>query len=96
MALDWDKMEKQLDKALKNITKEDIEKYFPERNIPVGWVSIEEHLPMWFAIDVAQGYSEYKVKYKDGKESTSGVTDHSTWYYMAKDAGITHWWNDGK
>ena len=94
MELDLDKMAKQLEKALKNLTQEDIDKYFPDRKVPKGWVSIEEHLPMWYAIDVAQGYSEYKIKYADGKEDTTRVTDHSLWYYEAKERGVTHWWND--
>lgn len=94
MTVDIKKMEEQLAKALKNLTKEDIEKYFPKRNIPFGWVSIEEHLPMWMGVDAEKGYSEYKVKYADGKKGESRVTDHSYWYYMAKDADITHWWNE--
>lgn len=61
--------------------------------IPTGWVSIEEHLPMFLVGDIMQGYSEYIVKYKDGIESVSRVSDHNTWYYHAKEQGITHWFN---
>lgn len=56
------------------MNQEDVDKYFPSRNIPKGWVSIEEHLPMMLAIDfISQGF---------------------TWYYEAKEDGITHWLND--
>ena len=93
--IDIDKMTKLLEKALQNLTKEDIEKYFPERKLPKGWVSIEEHLPYASALDfVEKGYTEIKVKYANGKVGKSGVCDHNIWYYDAKDAGITHWWND--
>lgn len=62
--------------------------------VPKGWVSIEEHLPGLQIKDFMQGYSEYKVKFANGKEGKSNVTDHNTWYYRAKEKGITHWWND--
>ena len=85
-------------KALDNMTPEEHEaimkKVAPEDKTPKGWVSIEDALPHWMLLDVEEGYSTYKVKYKDGRESESRVTDHQTWYYMAKDAGVTHWWND--
>lgn len=84
---------KLLEKALENITPEEIEKYFPEDKKPKGWISIDEHLPMMWAIDVMQGYTEYKVKYKNGTTGTTKVADHNTWYYYAKDEGITHWLN---
>jgi len=42
------------------------EMFPPENDPPKGWVSIEEHLPGWMAMDVAKGYTEYKVKFKDG------------------------------
>lgn len=85
---------KKIQEALEKMTPEEMAKFFPEDKTPKGWVSIEEYLPMWMATDVVQGYSIYKVKDKDGNESESCVTDHGTWYYFAKDAGITHWWNE--
>lgn len=93
MALDLDKMSKALDEALANMTPEEMEKYFPKDTKPKGWISIEEHLPMMLAMDIMQGCTEYKVKDKDGNEFETGVSDHNVWYYMAKEAGITHWWN---
>lgn len=87
-------MSNALDKALATMTKEQIEEFFPPRDIPKGWVSIEDHLPMWLAMDVAQGYTSYKVKDANGKESTAQVADHNVWYYFAKEQGITHWWNE--
>ena len=95
MAIDFDKISKALDKALSEITPEEIEKYFPKDTRPKGWISIEDSLPYCSAIDFFEkGYSVYKVKNKDGVEGESGVADHNTWYYRAKEAGITHWWND--
>ncbi len=80
--------------AIENMTEEDKQKYFPVSTTPKGWVSIEDELPMWLANDVAQGYSEYKVKSSDGTEGFSCVSDHNTWYYYAKQVGITHWYNE--
>lgn len=95
MALDLDEMSKRFYEALSKLTPEEIEKYFPTDNTPKGWVSIEEHLPQCLAIDFCEkGYSVYKVKDKDGNEFESAVTDHNVWYYMAKEAGVTHWWNE--
>jgi len=93
MALNLKKLRKQTAAALENITAEEINKYFPPDTRPKGWLSIEEYLPMMMALDILQGYSVYKVKYKDGTESKSAVSDHNVWYYEAKEAGITHWWN---
>jgi hypothetical protein len=93
MALDLEEMSRKLDEALANMTQEEIDKYFPPDTRPKGWLSIEEYLPMMCAIDIMQGYTLYKVKDKDGNEFESAVSDHNVWYYMAKDAGITHWWN---
>ena len=94
-----DKFKKSLDafsKALKEMTPEEHEYWkekFRDKN-PKGWVSVEDALPMWRVSDVAKGYSEYKVKDKDGKEFMTQLTDHTTWYYLvAKESGITHWWN---
>jgi hypothetical protein len=87
----------ELRKYLESLTPEQLEeerqKFFPEDTKPKGWLSIEEHLPMFMANDIMQGYSIYKVRDKDGNEFESGVADHNTWYYEAKDAGITHWLN---
>jgi hypothetical protein len=94
MALDLEKLKKQWNDAIDNITQEDIDKYFPTDTRPKGWLSIEEHLPYMLAQDVMQGFSIYKVKDKYGKEFESGVADHNTWYYVAKEQGITHWLND--
>ena len=93
MALDLEGMSKKLDETLANITPEEMAKYFPPDTRPKGWLSIEEHLPMMYAIDYFNGGTTYKVKDKDGNEFTSTVMDHNVWYYMAKEAGVTHWWN---
>jgi len=81
-----------------NMTEEEIEadrlKYFPESTTPKGWVSIEDDLPKMMAIDILQGCSEYKVKFLDGMKGISCVADHNTWYYYAKQVGITHWFNE--
>jgi len=90
MGLDFNEISKMLD----NMTDEEWEKYFPKDNTPKGWVSIEEHLPKFLAKDFSNGGSQYKVKYKDGKIGNTIVADHNTWYYYAKDSGITHWLND--
>lgn len=84
---------------MNKIPKETIEKIKKEINaqpkIEKGWVDIEEHLPHCKAIDfITQGCSTYKVKDKNGEEFYTQVTDHNIWYYMAKEAGITHWLNE--
>lgn len=95
MSIDLNKASEIFDKLIKNLTPEDIEKYFPPDNTPKGWVSIEEHLPMCTVDDfVEKGYSIYKVKDKHGNEFQSTVTDHNIWYYRAKEQGVTHWWNE--
>jgi len=94
MAPDLEGMSKKVNEALENMTQEDIDKCFPPDTRPKGWLNIEEHLPMMYAIDIMQGYSLFKVKDKDGNEFESGVSDHNLWYYTAKEAGITHWWNE--
>jgi hypothetical protein len=77
-----------------SISKEEVEKLLNwDVNIPKGWVSIEDHLPMMLAKDLFTG-TAYKVKDKDEKEFVSIVGDHSVWYYEAKELGITHWWNE--
>jgi len=84
-----------LRKAIKNITPEDIEKYFPKDTTPHGWVNIEDHLPKCMIDDfIEQGYSIYRVKTKGGDEFDIGVCDHDAWYYDAKKMGVTHWWNE--
>ena len=93
MALDLEKMSKDFEDALSNITDEEIEKHFADKR-PKGWLSIEQYLPMMYAKDFAQGYSVFKVRDKEGKEFESAVADHNVWYYEAKEMGITHWLND--
>lgn len=79
------------------LTPEERDKLFPPPpKIPAGWVDIEEHLPMMLAIDYFKGGTVYKVKDKNGNEFVSSVMDHSIWYYLAKEAGVTHWWNELK
>lgn len=78
---------------------EDLKKEYLTENekIPKGWVDIEQHLPMVTGDDYIQHgalFKIVKVKFKDGNESESQVGDHNMWYYVAKEAGITHWWND--
>ena len=93
MALDLEKLSKKFQEALDNITPEEIAKYFPPDTRPKEWVSIEEHLPMMLAIDYFKGGTSYKVKDKEGNEFYTSVMDHNVWYYMAKEVGVTHWWN---
>ncbi len=87
-----------LQKYLEGLTPEEKEaqrkEFFPPDNTPKGWVSIEDHLPMMKALDIMEGYTAYKVKDKDGEEFETRVSDHDIWYYIAKEAGITHWWNE--
>lgn len=65
------------------------------KEIPSGWISIEDHLPKMLAIDfISKGFSTFKAKYADGSEFETHVSDHDVWYVMAKGIGITHWWND--
>lgn len=85
-----------LSNHLENMTdaaKEDMRNFFKD-DTPKGWISIEEHLPKMFAMDICQGYTEYKIKYADGREDTTRVADHDIWYHHAKEAGITHWFNE--
>lgn len=94
MALDLEKLEKEMDDLIDNTTQEELDKYFPPDLRPTGWISIEDDLPMWLAIDFLQGYSIFKVKNDKGEEFESAVSDHNTWYYAAKEQGITHWWHE--
>jgi len=61
------------------------------RENPKGWLSIEEYLPKWLAKDFEQGYTIVKVKNSDGNTAESYCTDHNMWYYIMKEAGVTHW-----
>ena len=92
-------LHKKLKEYLDSKTTEELqaeweEMFPPENDPPKGWISIEDHLPMMYAIDIGQGYSEFKVKYKNGNEGVNYVGDGNIWYYEAKKAGITHWLND--
>ena len=83
-------------KALEEISPEEIEKYFPPDKTPKGWVSIEDHLPAVTVDDFLSNDAIVRVvmvKDKNGNEFRTQVGDHQMWYYAAKDAGITHWWN---
>ena len=90
MGIDLDKLRE----ALANMSQEEMDKHFPKDTRPKGWLSIEDHLPMMLAMDIMVGGSEYKVRYEDGTEGTTMVSDHNTWYYYAKETGITHWLNE--
>jgi hypothetical protein len=83
-----------ISESLDHMSQDDIEKFFPREIKPKGWLSIEEYLPMFMAIDITNGYSIYRVKYSDGTIGESRVVDHNIWYYDAKEAGITHWYNE--
>lgn len=91
-------MAEKLHAYLESLTPEELkeikEEYFPEKNTPKGWISIEDELPMMSGADIMQGYTEYKIKRDDGSEGRTRVSDHNTWYYDAKQFGITHWWNE--
>ena len=97
--LDLDKATSSFKKIMDSLSDEEIEalkeKYFPEDTTPKGWVDIEVALPFCKVGDfIEKGCSTYKVKDKNGNEGFSNVTDHHIWYYMAKEAGITHWFNE--
>lgn len=90
-----EKMREYLDsKTDEELSKEWDEMFPPENDPPKGWVSIEDHLPEMYAIDIMKGYSKFKVKYADGHEDIARVGDHNVWYYIAKESGITHWFNE--
>ena len=86
-----------LKEHLESLTPEEIEaarEFFKDKR-PKGWLSIEEHLPQMYAKDIMQGYSVFKVRYADGHEDESYISDHTVWYYSeAKPNGITHWFNE--
>lgn len=78
------------------LSQEDIEKYFPPDNTPKGWVSIEDHLPAVTVDDFLNNDAIVRivlVKDKNGNEFRTQVGDHNVWYYIAREAGVTHWWN---
>ena len=86
---------KKLEEAIKNMTPEEWEKYFPKDTRPHGWISIEDSLPACMAGDfVDKGYTSVKVKDKDGKEYDTKVCDSLIWYYLVKEHGVTHWWHE--
>lgn len=59
------------------------------------WVSIEDELPMMMIEDlVKRGFRVVKCKFIDGEEGECKVSDHHTWYEVANDIGISHWWKD--
>lgn len=93
--LNYDELSKKFDEAIESI---DISEFDDKGawydKIPAGWVSIEEHLPACLAFDfINKGYSEYDVKFEDGSTGVTQVIDHNTWYYYARENGITHWFN---
>jgi hypothetical protein len=90
--IDLEKLKEHLD-SLSESEIEDLRKLFADKR-PKGWLSIDEHLPMMLAEDISRGYSVYKVRYSDGAEDITKVADHSVWFYEAKEAGITHWFNE--
>lgn len=87
---------KKLREHIESLSEEEVKeirkKYFTDDR-PKGWVDIEHHLPMMLAMDIVQGYSVFKVRDVNGNEFETKVSDHNTWYHMAKEIGITHWFN---
>lgn len=85
-------------KHLASLTDEEKENLLPKiEPIPLGWLSIEEHLPAVTVGDFLNNNALIKiikVKDKDGNEFMSQVGDHMIWYYGAKEVGITHWLNE--
>jgi hypothetical protein len=69
------------------------EEYFPPNNIPHGWISIDEHLPVFKEEDMMDGFSQYKVKFEDGAIGFTAVADPETWLDHAKRKKVTHWYN---
>lgn len=88
-----DKVREHFDSMSEDEVEEIRQKYFTDKR-PKGWVDIEHHLPMMFAIDILQGYSVFKVRDVYGNEFEEKVSDHNSWYYHAKEIGITHWLNE--
>ncbi len=75
---------------------EEINKEFEKEHppIPKGWLSIEDYKPMMYAKDIMKGYSEFKVRDINGNESIAHISDGNIWYYLAKEQGITEWYNE--
>lgn len=76
--------------------KEELREQLKDKT-PKGWISIEDELPMVTCGDVLKHNALIKfIKVKNDKEEEfeSQVGDHNTWYYHAKENGITHWWHD--
>lgn len=94
-----DGVKQKIDDFFNSLSEDEIiklkEKYFPkEDGAPKGWVSIEESLPTLRASDLFEGGTEYRILFNDGFEAYSRVTDPNTWYYWAKERGVTHWYNE--
>jgi len=85
---------KSLKEALEKETPESIAKFFGPP-LPKGWIAITDRLPMMYAADIMQGYSEFKVKDENGVERITRISDHNTWYHgYAVPMKITHWYNE--
>ena len=92
-------VKQKIDDFFNNLSEDEIEKlkekYFPkESNTPKVWISIDESLPTLRALDLFEGGTEYKILFEDGFEAYSRVTDPNTWYYWAKEVGVTHWYSE--
>lgn len=88
---------KSMKQALNKSTKEELEARLTKQvEIPLGWISIEEHLPKVTVGDIISNGTTVKlikVKDIDGNEYDSALSDHHIWYHFAKEKGITHWLN---
>lgn len=94
MAFNVNEELEKIHEAITKLSPEEYAYFFSSDPKPKGWISIEEHLPMFMAKDIEQGYSSYLVKDKDGNKFETQVSDHNTWYVLvAKPNGITHWLN---
>ena len=81
---DWvDSLKKHLNSLSKEEIKDIREKYFKDDR-PKGWVSIEQHLPMMFAVDIMQGYSVFKVRDKDGNEFETKVAEIKSLQFLGR------------
>lgn len=88
---------KKLEALIDNMTPEEKARHeylLKSSEKPKGWLSIEEHLPVWKAKDFEKGYTTVRVRYSTGRSGYSQCTDHNMWYHIMKDSGVTHWWND--
>lgn len=93
--LDIKTLTQKLQDHFDNLDEKDLEELreFFKDDTPKGWLSVEDYLPHWLACDIEQGYSTYKVRDIEGNEFDSIVSDHTMWYHIAKQKGITHWLN---